>query len=320
MFSYVNATFDISRLTDSYKENMGGIKAKDNGQFDAPEKSWLISYDQNQLGWANTDLLEGELSEEKLNEQNGVIAVARQLRNNIATDTTSFRLGDKVYIETSDGTKEMTIMGILRTVPFNDSVLSMTTFITTEKLFTELMGEEAYQAIDIQLKKSGQEDTFNQIKNLLDRSVTVYDARQKNLETNQTFFTMAVFIYGFVLVIALISILNIINTMNTSVASKTRYLGVMRAIGMSGMQLYRMVLVEAATYSLTGCVIGCVAGIALQKAIIAFLLSPYHILWKFPGVQIGLIFLMIMLITVISVINPLKRIRSQGVSDVIGSL
>ncbi|WP_438490901.1 ABC transporter permease [Paenibacillus sp. IHBB 3054] len=320
MFGYVKATFDASKLTDSYKESMGGIPTKDNGLFDAPEPSWLISYDRNQLDWANADLLEGELSEEKLNAQNGIIAVAKNLRNNISTETTSFQLGDKVFIETPNGTKEMTVMGILRSVPFNDSVLSMTMFITTEKLFTQLTGEESYQAIDIQLKKSGQEDTFNQIKSLLNSSTTVYDARQKNAETNQTFFTMAVFIYGFVLVIALISILNIINTMNTSVASKTRYLGVMRAIGMSGTQLDRMVTVEAATYSLSGCVIGSVAGIALQKALITFTLSSYHIVWKFPGAQIGLIFLLILVITVISVISPLKRIKKQGVSEVIGSL
>jgi putative ABC transport system permease protein len=49
--------------------------------------------------------------------------------------------------------------------------------------------------------------------------------------------TAVLFIYGFVGVIALISILNIINTMNTSIAAKTRYLGLMRAIGMSGPQL-----------------------------------------------------------------------------------
>ncbi|HWQ42612.1 MAG TPA: FtsX-like permease family protein [Desulfosporosinus sp.] len=320
MFSYVNATFDASRLTDSYKESMGGIPTKDNGQFAPREKSWLISYDRNQLNWANMDLLEGELSEEKLNKQNGIIAVARNLRNNITTETTSFQLGDKVFIETPNGTKEMTIMGILRSVPFNDSVLSMTTFITTEKLFTELTDEESYKAIDIQLQKSDQEDAFNQIKSLLNSSVTVYDARQKNAESNQTFFTMAVFIYGFVLVIALISILNIINTMNTSVASKTRYLGVMRAIGMSSAQLYKMVLVEAATYSLSGCLIGCVAGIALQKTLVASFLSSYHIVWKFPGAQIGLILLMILVITAISVISPLKRIKKQGVSEAIGSL
>lgn len=147
-----------------------------------------------------------------------------------------------------------------------------------------------------------------------------FDSRQKNAEMNQTFLTMAAFIYGFVAVIALISILNIINTMNTSVASKTRYLGVMRAVGMSGTQLNKMVLVEAATYSLTGCAAGCVLGIILQKVMIEKWMSALKVIWKFPLAQIVLILILTMLITAISVISPLKRIKSRGISEVVNSL
>lgn len=155
---------------------------------------------------------------------------------------------------------------------------------------------------------------------MIDRSVSLNDHRQKNNEVTQTFMTMAVFVYGFVAVIALISILNIINTMSTSVASKTRYLGVMRAVGMSGTQLDKMVLTEAVTYSLIGSIAGCILGIALQKSLITNLLSQYHITWKFPTVQILLILILTLLVTVISVIGPLKRIKEQGISEVIGSL
>jgi len=158
-------------------------------------------------------------------------------------ETATFQLGDKVYVKTPDGTKEMTITAILRTVPFDNPKPSVTTFITTEKVFTELEGESTYKIIDLQLDKSGQEQTVSEIRSMLDSTATLNDQRQKNSEANQTFMTMAVFIYGFVAVIALISILNIINTMNTSVASKTQYFGVMRAVGMSGGQLNKMVFV-----------------------------------------------------------------------------
>lgn len=320
MFGYVEATFDATRLNDAYKEQMGGIEVKENGLFVPPESSWLISYDKNQLNWAKADLIEGELSEDKMNAQNGIIAVAVNLRKNVASETANLQLGDTVYIKTPIGTKELKVMGILRSVPFSDSNLNLATFITTEKLFTELTGDSTYKILDIQLNKKNQEQSVNEIKGMLDRSISLYDARQKNAEVDQAFFTMAVFIYGFVVVIALISILNIINTMNTSVASKTRYLGVLRAVGMSGTQLDKMVLVEAATYSLTGCIAGCILGIALQKVLIANLLSKLHITWKFPSVSIGLILILILLVTVVSIISPLKRIKEQSISEVTGAL
>lgn len=320
MFGYVDATFNAARLTDTYIEMMNGIEIKDNGLFVPPESSWLISYDKNQLNWAKVDLIAGELSEDKMNEQNGVIAVARQLRKNIGTHTADLQLGDIIYIETPSGTKGLTVMGILRSVPFSNSELNLTTFITTEKLFAELTGESNFKAIDIQLNSRKDEQTANKIKGMIDNSVTLLDARQKNTDVDQTFFTMALFIYGFVAVIAFISILNIINTMNTSVTNKTRYLGVMRAVGMSGRQLDKMVLAEAATYSVVGCVIGCILGIILQRNLIEGLAESIPIVWKFPFIQIIFIVIITLLITVLSVINPLKRIKAKAVSEVVNSL
>lgn len=320
MFDHVDATFNAARLTEDYKKIIGDIQKTDDRLFIPPEKSWLVSYDQNQLNWAKADLIAGELSEEKLNEVNGIVAVARPLRNGVSMETAALQLGDKVYIQTSDGTKEMTVMAILSRVPFGDSVNSLTTFITTEKLFKELTRESTFKVIDIQLNKSGQEQTVDEIKGLLDSSVLFHDYRQKNAEVNQTFFTMAVFIYGFVAVIALIGALNLINTMYTSVVAKTRNLGVMRAIGMSGGQLNKMVLVEALTYCIIGYIGGCVLGIALQKVLIHSFLPRLTATWTFPRIQIPVILIVILLVTIISIIGPLKRIKAKGISEVIGSL
>ena len=116
---------------------------------------------------------------------------------------------------------------------------------------------------------------------MIGNNITYLDSRQQNSEINQTFFTMAVFVYGFVVVIALISILNIVSTMNTSVTSKMRYLGVLRAVGMSGKQLNRMIAAEASAYCLSGTVAGCILGMMMQKASITQLLTAIKIVWVF---------------------------------------
>ena len=150
--------------------------------------------------------------------------------------------------------------------------------------------------------------------------ITFLDIRQKNSEMNQLFLTMAVFVYGFVAVIAIISILNIINTMNTSVVTKTRYLGVMRAVGMSGRQLNRMVLAEAATYSFIGSAAGSILGLLLQKLLIMNYLSSFNIKWRFPLLQIIIILVLVSTVTVLSVIGPLKRIREKSITEIVNSL
>lgn len=318
MFGYVNASFDPSRLSESYKREIGGVQDTGDGFFVPKEKSWLISYDKNQLEWAKEDLMEGQLLEKDLNEKGGVIAVASHLRNNITADTCSLKLGDKVRIETSNGIKEMTVMGILQKVPFSSPELCMTTFITTEQNYTTLTGDDRYDILDMQLDSFGQE-AVNDIKGMLGGGYSVLDQRQKNAENDQMFLSMAVFVYGFLAVIVLISILNVVNTMNTSVASKIKYLGVLRAVGISGRQLQKMIWTEAALYSLTGCILGCALGLLLQKGMIN-MMSYYHFAWDFPWLQIILIFAAILGVAGLSVIGPLKRVRSQGISEVIGSL
>jgi putative ABC transport system permease protein len=320
MFSHVNAAFQAAKLTETYKNIVGDVQETAEGLFIPPEKSWLVSYDQKQLKWAKEDLIAGELSEEKLNGKNGIIAVAHHIRNGVSMEIASLGLGDKVSFSTPAGIKEMTVMAVLSKVPFQDSAASLTTFITTEKLFQELTGESTFKVIDIQLDKAGQEQTIDEIKSLLDGSVLFHDYRQNNAEVNQTFLTMAVFIYGFVAVIALIGALNLMNTMYTGVIAKTRSLGVMRAIGMSGNQLNKMVLVEALTYCIIGFAAGCSLGIALQKALIHNFLPRLTAAWTFPFLQIPIILIVLLLVTVISSIRPLKRLKEKGIPEVIGAL
>lgn len=131
---------------------------------------------------------------------------------------------------------------------------------------------------------------------------------------------MAVFMYGFVLVIALISILNIINTMQTSVSAKTKYIGVMRAVGMSDKQLHKMIISEAGTYGITGCIAGVLLGAALQWFLIKKFLPGAHMTWQFPTLQVVLIFILVLMVILLSVVGPLKKIQSKGISDTIGSL
>ncbi|WP_347488738.1 ABC transporter permease [Desulfoscipio sp. XC116] len=319
MTGYVDATFDATRLTDTYKDNVKGITVKDNGLFVPPEKSWLISYDKSQLNWARADLIAGKLSEAEINEKNGIIAVAQNIRKNISMETVNWQLGDKVYITTPNGTKELTIIGILRSVPFSTTEPTLAAFITTEALFSNLTGKSTYKAVDIQLNNKNDEQAVDAIKSQTDDTMSFLDMRQKNAEINQIYLTMAVFVYGFVVVIALISFLNIINTMNTSIASKTKYLGVMRAVGMSGTQLNKMILIEAATYSLTGCLIGCTLGVILQKVLVLNYLSSLHVPWVFPLMEIILILILTLLVTMFSVVSPLKQIKSKGISDIVNS-
>lgn len=313
MTNYVTASFDITKLTDEYKNNVKEIKADSNGLFTGTEKSWFISYDETQLNWAEEFLTAGELDESKLNSQNGIIAVEESMRGNEAVKNTKFNIGDKVYIKTDNGNQEFTVMAVLSAISQHSKNETINTFITTEKIFSENFENKEYSVIEMQLKDKNKDISDIQTIVNEDSNLKLHDLRQLNSEAQNAFMTMAVFIYGFVGVVVIISILNIINTMNTSVETKTRYLGVMRAIGMSAEQIFRMVLTQALVYSLSGCILGCGFGLVMQRALSNLILGKWHV----SLVQIIFIFLSYMIITVLSIINPLKRVKNNSISEVL---
>lgn len=320
MFGYVNASFDAALLNQEYLDTVGGVQVLENGRFLPPEKSWLISFDATQLNWIRQNLVEGTLDEKALNEGNGIVAVFSNLRHSITSEPVNWHLGDKVVIDTPAGPQEKTVMAILRTVPFSDSELNLTTLITTEKQYIALTGDSTLDVIDVQFENNNQEAVIREIRASLGSEMTFHDQCQKNAEIDQAFFSIALFVYGFVVVIALISVLNIINTIHTSVAAKIRYLGVMRAVGMTGRQLNRMVLAEAGVYSLTGALLGCIFGVLLQRYLIERQLSFAHIPWAFPWEQVAIIAALVLLITVLSVLHPLRQIKERGIAEVIVAL
>lgn len=313
MTNYVDATFDAVRLTDEYKNNAGEIKVDNNGLFEGTENSWFISYDKTQLNWAKEFLSAGEIDEDKLNEQNGVIVVEESIRDNKSVKNVKFNIGDKVYIKTNEGNREFTVLGILSSISQHSENQTMCTFITTEKIFSETFENNEYSVVEMQLKDKSQDISDVQAIVDSDSNLKLHDLRQLNSEAQNAFMTIAVFIYGFVGVVVIISILNIINTMNTSVESKTRYLGVMRAIGMSFDQLFIMVLTQALVYSLSGCILGCGLGLIMQKSLSNLIIGK----WNFSLLQVIFIFLAYIVITILSIINPLKRVKNNSVSQVL---
>lgn len=180
----------------------------------------------------------------------------------------------------------------------------------------EILGEPTAYRIELRLNSKNNDQTVTKIAAMIDETVILHDKRQLNDEAKNAFITIAVFIYGFVAIIALISVLNMINTMNTSVVFRAKYLAMLRAVGMSAKQLNKMVLTQSISYSLTGCILGCVFGVLLQKKLLDLLGAD----WTFPLYQILGIFVICLMTAVLAVTGPLKKIRNMGIAEAITSI
>ncbi|XCP86978.1 FtsX-like permease family protein [Roseburia hominis] len=269
----------------------------------------LVSYTDKQFQWAKQDLNKGSIT--SVQNENGYALITYR-------DGLNWNVGDTVTLHTSAGDKQITIGGIVTTTNAANSAGSYGYMICSEQTFIEIAGDLGYTTIDVQLTNAGDDNTVSAIRGLIPADSNVSDKRLTNSEAQSSYYTGAVFIYGFLIIIALITVFNIFNSMNASVASRTKQYGIMRSIGMGANQLYKMIAAEAFTYAILGCAVGCALGLPLNRAMFQFLIADkWGVGWTVPIASLLLIVLLCLISAAIAIRRPIKQISKMAIVDTI---
>ena len=147
------------------------------------------------------------------------------------------------------------------------------------------------------------------------------DHRERNSQDRATYLAFVFIVYSFLAIIAMITLFNIINSISMSVTARIKQYGAMRAVGMDGNQLTRMIAAEAFTYSISGLVIGSGIGIALSRFLYIKLLTRYFgTVWRFPAGLLAVIIVFSIAAAIAAVYAPAKRIRNMPVTAAINEL
>ncbi|MDE6699489.1 MAG: FtsX-like permease family protein [Acetatifactor sp.] len=279
----------------------------------------VISYEEQQFRWAEDDLLEGSFRDAV--EGKGLLLAFRE-SNRIS-------VGDSVVISNGGGSHEVPVVGTLGSVPFSYSTNKDVgdgegIAICSEDLFQELFGEAGYAVIDIQFRSGVTDEEVQELRRMIEQScgdgIAFSDRRIGNREIKGASYSMAVFLYGFLAVIALIAFFNIVNCIAMSVSARMREYGAMRAVGMTVRQLIRMVWGETMTYTFFGVVFGCLVGLPLNRLLFQTLVtSRWGDAWELPGRELLIILSVMLCSACLAVRRPARQIREMTVVDTIGT-
>lgn len=270
----------------------------------------LISYDEQQFEWASDYLQSGSL-ETVQNELNTGLTVY---------DTQNMvQIGDAVTMQIGEQPVKIQITGLLSTSPFNNTG-SSGIIIVSENTFRQITGEENYTIIDMQLSSNATDEDVNAIHRTYGAGFSFVDKRMDNSSTLGVYYCVWLFLYGFLALIALITIFNIINSIALSVAARTKQYGVFRAIGLSTRQLSKMVIAEASTYAVSGCVVGTFVGMICNKLLFNLLISSkWGEAWAPPFAELGIILLIVIFSVVLAVYGPIQKIHQMSIVDTISA-
>lgn len=315
-----NLTCSVDRdLVETLKSNPAVRRVYGRGfAFDVPimvgaagtGKADFISYEQNQFDWAKKYLNEGSLEEAQSELNTGLIVYKEEER---------IKVGDTVTLTIDGNVEEIRIVGQLSNCPFtNDGRTDI--IICSEETFRQVTGQEDYTIIDLQLKSGTTDAEVNAIHQTVGTDYVFSDERLDNTSARGAYYCFALFIYGFLTVVAFIAVFNVINSIAMSVSARMKLYGAFRAIGLSTRQLAKMVIAEAATYTVVGSLCGTMLGIICNKLLFGMLISyQWGDVWKIPFDALSIILIIVVLSVILAVHGPIRQIRDMSVVDTIGA-
>lgn len=265
----------------------------------------MISYEEDQFRWAAEDLIAGDISD--VAEGNGVLTVYDK--------SNSLKVGDTVWLEQT----ELTVAGVLEDSPFDTT--DQPIVICSERMFTDITGEDAYAVLDVQLSSKASEQNVNELHALSDGHYDFYDRMAQNKDTQNTYFMFCLFVYGFLAVITLITVIHTVNSISMSVSARTKQYGVMRAVGMDDLQIKKMISMETATYTIFGLFAGCGLGLPLHYFFYTQMITDYWgTQWQLPSASVAGILALLVIVSLLAPFLPAKRICNMPITATINEL
>jgi len=269
----------------------------------------LISYEENQFRWAKEYLLDGSVSTVQEQTGTGLIVTAPQYNNH-----SNIQTGDTVTLTIDGNPVKIRIAGAVSQCPFNTPEGDI--IICSEDTFRQLTGTEDYTIIDMQLTKKADDEDVDAIRALIPAGFTFSDQRLDKQNVLGVNYSFKLFIYGFLVVIALVTICSIINCVALSAESRMKQYGVLRAIGLSDRQLIKMIVAETSAYAVTGSAFGILLGLLLNKKLFELLVTyRWNDPWSLPLAELSIITGVVLVSVILAIRGPVTKIRAMSIVD-----
>lgn len=261
----------------------------------------LLSYDKFLTECAGNNIIEGNISD--ISGDSGKVMIVRNKDNPL-------QVGDTFAVNGNELTAVCSV---------SDSLYpSEYLLICSQETFFKLTGIRDSSLIGVRLNSGASDETVRTISGLAKGDVIFSDMRESNRQDRTTFLALKFAVCGFIAIVAMITLFYIINSISMSVWARIKQYGAMRAVGMDGSQLTRMIAAEAFTYAVWGLIFGCGLGIPFSKLLYEMLITKYFgISWHLPLTLLIIVTVFVLASVIAAVYAPAKRIRNMPVTETI---
>ena len=177
---------------------------------------------------------------------------------------------DGFELDTGNGRHRVTVVGVLELADNYQTQAINELLVTDISTAQELLGMSGrLSRIDLVLPGGPAGDhRLAELRRLLPRGVRVLRAASRTAATEQMTRAFRVNLQALSLLALVCGMFLIYNTMTFSVVQRRRLIGIVRALGVTRGEVFRLVLVEAALIGVVGTIVGLVAGVGLGRGLV----------------------------------------------------
>ena len=164
----------------------------------------------------------------------------------------------------------------------------------------------------------------NQLQNDIEEVFKGYDREiymnniAENVKMMENLYTLiAIFLYGFIIVISLIGVTNIFNTITTSMELRKPEFAMLKSIGMTKKEFHRMIRLESIFVGVKALVFGIPIGVILSYVIFRLLNAYGFMDYRFPIVAIAIAALAVFLLITCIMKFSMGKINKQNIIETI---
>ena len=198
------------------------------------------------------------------------------------------------------------------------STLNEGSVLVSEDYFKKLFAEDNdYTTRVIVIDSADPVNTVEYINNLDIENLDVFNINEQKEQINAVVLIVAIFAYGFIIVISLIGITNVFNTINTNMRLRSKEFAMLKSIGMTKKEFNRMIRLESLFYGLKSLLIGVPLGLLGGYAIFKATGNTIMLDYSFPTmavlISIVFVFFVVWLIMKISI----SKVNKQNIIETI---
>lgn len=198
------------------------------------------------------------------------------------------------------------------------STLNEGSVLVSEDYFKKLFAEDNdYTTRVVVIDSADPVNTVEYINNLDIENLDVFNINEQKEQMNAVVLIIAIFAYGFIIVISLIGITNVFNTINTNMRLRSKEFAMLKSIGMTKKEFNRMIRLESLFYGLKSLLIGVPLGLLGGYAIFKATGNTIMLDYSFPTmavlISIVFVFSVVWLIMKLSI----SKVNKQNIIETI---